>query len=316
VRIRLDVAYDGTDFHGWARQTSLRSVQGEIEAALERIVRRPVALTVAGRTDAGVHARGQVTSFDLSEAELERLLGRGGAPGAGGGAPGCDGSGAGAGGDGGADGGEVPAGGEALVGAGGVPRAALAALVRRLNAVLPQDVRVFEANNAGEAFDARFSALWREYCYRIADQENAKDPRERGFTWWTPPLDAAAMRQAGQALIGEHDFLPFSVRRPFASTVRTVLELRVERPSPGRIDLWVRADAFCHHMVRFIVGALAAVGRGQREPAWITQLLAAGVRDSAVQAAPPRGLTLERVAYPAGQAALAAQAAKARVYRG
>jgi tRNA pseudouridine38-40 synthase len=274
VRVRLDLAYDGSGFRGWAEQPNLRTVQGELAAALAKLVRRPVALTVAGRTDAGVHARGQVTHFDLEEPELAALPGRA----------------------------------EAL--------APLEALVGRLNAILPPDVRVWRAHDAGEAFDARFGALWRQYRYRIADETETHDPLERGFTWWTRPLDAAAMDRAAQALVGEHDFLPFCLKKPFASTVRTILELRVERMAAGRVDVTVRADAFCHRMVRLIVGALAAVGTGRRPEDWLGELLEAGVRDPAVQSAPPQGLTLEAVAYPAGQEALAAQALRARVYRG
>ncbi|MDR3107600.1 MAG: tRNA pseudouridine synthase A, partial [Bifidobacteriaceae bacterium] len=209
-RIRLDLAYDGAGFHGWAQQVGLRTVQGEVESALARIVRRPVALTVAGRTDTGVHARGQVAHLDLSEAELTRLAGRSGT------APTVD------------------------------------ALARRLNAVLPGDVRVLVASAVGDGFDARFSALWRRYRYRIADQTSLQDPLERGFTWWTRPLEEAAMAAAAGPLLGEHDFAPYCVPREGASSVRTLLALDVERVGPGRIDLWAQADAFCHHMVRFL----------------------------------------------------------------
>jgi tRNA pseudouridine38-40 synthase len=232
---------------------------------------------VAGRTDAGVHARGQVAHLDLAESELLGLAGRAG-PDAG-------------------------------------LEVGLAALARRLNAVLPQDVRIWSALEAGPAFDARFGALWREYRYRIADQPAACQPLERSFTWWTAPLEAAAMAEAAPALVGEHDFLPFCLPRPGASSLRQVLDLRVERPERGRIDISVRADAFCHRMVRFIVGSLVAVGRGRRPAPWVGEVLAAGVRDSAVEAAPALGLTLERVAYPEGQAALAARAARARARR-
>jgi tRNA pseudouridine38-40 synthase len=229
---------------------------------------------VAGRTDAGVHARGQVAAFDLTEAEVGALAGR-------------------------ADG-IVP----------------LEALVKRLNAVLPHDVRVVSAADAGPAFDARFSALWREYRYRIADDGAAKTPLERGFTWWTAPLDVAAMAEAAAPLVGEHDFTPFCLPRRFASAVRRVLELDVVRPAPGIVEIWIRADAFAQRMVRLITGALVSVGQARRPPHWVGDVLAAGERDSSVQAAPALGLVLERVAYPEGQEALAAQAERARVYRG
>jgi tRNA pseudouridine38-40 synthase len=264
--VRLDLGYDGTEFHGWAAQPGLRTVEGTLGQALAKIIRRPVGLTVAGRTDAGVHARGQVAHLDLTEAELGRLTG-------------------------------------------------LEALARRLNAVLPDDVRVWAASAPGAEFDARFSALWREYRYRIADQRAACDPLERAFTWWTAPLDAAAIAQAGRALVGEHDFTAFCVPRPGASNVREVLKLRVERVGPGRLEIWARADAFCHRMVRFTVGALVAVGRGRRPVRWVGEVLAARRRDSAVEAAPARGLTLERVAYPTNPADLAVRAAQTRSRR-
>ncbi|MDR1634242.1 MAG: tRNA pseudouridine(38-40) synthase TruA [Bifidobacteriaceae bacterium] len=269
-RIRLDLAYDGADFHGWAAQTDQRSVQGELEGALERLVRHPVALTVAGRTDAGVHAQGQVAHLDLTEADWVRLAGR------------------------------------------SESGPSVESLVRRLNAVMPEDVRVLGGRPVGDGFDARFSALWRRYRYRIADRFDYQDPLERGRTWWTRPLDADAMAASAVPLTGKHDFVSFCVPREGASTVRTVLELDVARINPGRIDIWVKADAFCHHMVRFIVGALAAVGAGRQDADWPGQVLAAARRPSQVQLAPARGLTLEEVAYPPTPAAQAAQAHHAR----
>lgn len=271
-RVRLELAYDGGGFHGWAAQPGLRTVQGELEAALERLIRRPVPVTVAGRTDAGVHARGQVVHVDLAQGELARLAGRA----------------------------EVSA----------------APLVRRLNAVLPNDVRVTGGEPVGDGFDARFAALWRRYRYRIADQPAAQDPIERGFTWWTRPLEAEAMARAAAPLLGEHDFAAFCVPRAGASTVRTLLELGVRRSGPGRVEFTVKADAFCHHMVRFLVGALAAVGAGRQGADWPERVLAGGERPPQVQLAPAHGLILEEVAYPVGDAAQAAQAARARVYRG
>ncbi|MDR1117973.1 MAG: hypothetical protein LBL01_01565, partial [Bifidobacteriaceae bacterium] len=216
ARFRLDLAYDGAAFHGWARQPGLRTVQGELEAALERVTRAPAAVTVAGRTDAGVHARGQVCHFDLAPKQVAAVLGR--TAHLAGPKPGADPEGCG-------------------------PEVAVA-LARRLNAVLGRDARVLAAAVAPPEFDARFSALWREYRYRIADGPAGQDPLARGFTWWTRPLQAEAMAQAGAALVGEHDFLPFCVPRARASTVREVLELRVERPAPARLEIWVRADAF------------------------------------------------------------------------
>ncbi|MDR1189679.1 MAG: tRNA pseudouridine(38-40) synthase TruA [Bifidobacteriaceae bacterium] len=272
-RIRLDLAYDGAGFHGWAAQIGLRTAQGELEAALERLIRRPVAVTVAGRTDTGVNARGQVVHLDLADAEIARLAGR------------------------------------------GDPTALTTPLVRRLNAVLAPDLRVLAGSAVDHGFDARFSALWRRYRYRIADRTDRQDPLERGVTWWTRPLDAAAMGAATAPLLGEHDFAPYCVPREGASTVRTLLELDVQRIDPGRIDVWVKADAFCHHMVRFLVGALATVGAGRYDTDWPAQVLASGVRPPQVQLAPAHGLTLEEVAYPPDGPAQRDQARRARTHR-
>jgi tRNA pseudouridine38-40 synthase len=272
-RIRVDLAYDGTDFHGWAVQPGLRTVQGEVQAALERVVRVPVAVTVAGRTDTGVHARGQVIHADLPDDVWERLPGRS-------------------------------------------ARTPAEALASRLNGVLDASVRVAKVRPVSQDFDARFGALWRRYCYRITDDAEARDPLTRGLTWWSPgPLDDAAMGTASAALLGEHDFLAFCRPREGATTVRTVQELAVQRVAPGRIEVWIQADAFCHHMVRAIVGGLVAVGTGRRPGPWLADVLAARLHDPAVTVLPAHGLTFERVAYPA-DGDLAAQAARARTVRG
>jgi tRNA pseudouridine38-40 synthase len=272
-RVRLDLAYDGTDFHGWAVQPGLRTVQGVLEEALARVTRITVPVAVAGRTDTGVHARGQVAQVDLPAEVWAGLPGRSG-------------------------------------------RSPEHALASRLNGVLPPDCRVLAVSPAVPGFDVRFSALWRRYCYRIADRRGAFDPLTRRFTWWAPSmLNAGAMAEAAAPLLGEHDFLPFCRPREGASTVRTLQELSLQRPAPGRIELWVQADAFCHHMVRALVGALVAVGAGRRPVTWPGQVLAAGVNDPAVTVLPAVGLTLEQVAYPP-DGELAAQAAKARTFRG
>lgn len=273
MRLRLDVAYDGTDFHGWARQPQLRTVQGELEGALARVLRLDaVPLTCAGRTDTGVHARGQVVHLDVEAGALDAAAGRSTAP-------------------------------------------PVQALLRRLNGVLPVDVRVRAATEAPEGFDARFSALWRRYAYRIADTPAAVDPLERrSVLAWSRPLDLAAMNEASALLLGEQDFASFCKRREGATTVRTLLELAWSRDRSGVAVGTVRADAFCHSMVRALVGCLVAVGEGRREPAWAAQVLRARRRDPAVTVLHAHGLTLEEVAYPAdGQ--LAAQAETARVVR-
>jgi tRNA pseudouridine38-40 synthase len=273
VRLRLDLAYDGTDFHGWASQPGLRTVQGTLESALAQVLRMSqVLLTVAGRTDAGVHARGQVAHLDVDADVLAAVAGRS-------------------------------------------TRPPTEALLRRLNGVLPGDLRIHRVGYAPEGFDARFSAVWRRYAYRIADEPEAVDPLVRhSVLAWGRPLDLAAMNRAAAALRGEHDFAAYCRRREGATTIRTLLDLAWERDRVGLAVATVRADAFCHNMVRALVGAMIAVGEGRREPGWPGQVLWRRERDPAVTVVPPQGLILEEVGYP-DDADLAAQATAARRLR-
>ena len=270
MRIRMDLAYDGTDFHGWAGQPGLRTVQGTLEAALATLLRLPeVSVVCAGRTDAGVHARGQVTHLDVEDGVLATAAGRTDLP---------------------------------------MPEA----LLPRLNGILPADVRVRRVAAAPDGFDARFSALWRRYGYRIADRAESVDPlARRHVLTWPRPLDLAAMEKASEALLGEHDFAAFCKQRVGATTIRTLLELSWKREEAGLVMATVRADAFCHSMVRSLVGCLVAVGEGRREPTWAGEVLQAGTRDPAVSVAHAHGLTLEEVAYP-DDAELSARAAATR----
>ena len=223
------------------------------------------ALTVAGRTDAGVHARGQVAHCDVPAAHWAR-------------------------------GGDTAG--------------------RRLARLLPADVRVHRIVPAPAGFDARFSAIWRRYAYRVCDDSAAADPLARGVTlWYRRALDVAAMNEAAQACLGEHDFAAFCRRRQGASTVRTLLRLDWARTAPWLAEATVVADAFCHNMVRALIGALLRVGEGSRPAGWPAQVLAAAVRDPGVPVAPPHGLCLEEVGYPP-DAGLAARAAAARAFRG
>jgi len=272
VRLRIDLGYDGSGFHGWARQTGLRTVQGEIEAALDTVLRTAgSSLTVAGRTDTGVHARGQVAHLDVDPTDLAAAVGRGG---------------------------ESPE----------------ESLLRRLNGVLDHDVRIRRVAVAPAGFDARFSAVWRRYAYRIVDDPAAVDPLTRGHVLaWPRALDLALMNEASRRLVGEHDFASFCKKREGATTIRTLVDLSWSRVG-GVAEATVRADAFCHHMVRSLVGCLLAVGEGRREPAWAAQVLARGERDAAVTVVPAHGLTLEEVGYPADDA-LAEQAVAARTLR-
>jgi len=273
VRVRIDLGYDGGGFHGWARQPGLRTVQGELERALDTVLRvGGSSLTVAGRTDTGVHARGQVAHLDVDDAVVDAARGR------------------------------------AVHSTGDV-------LLRRLNGVLDADVRVRRVGAAPTGFDARFSAVWRRYAYRIADRPEAVDPLRRSHVLVAPqPLDEAAMAGASEALLGEHDFAAFCRKRPGATTIRTLLELGWERQPDGLLVGTVRADAFCHNMVRALVGCLVAVGEGRRDAAWAAGVLAGRQRDPAVSVVQPHGLTLEEVGYP-DDAELARQAERSRVVR-
>jgi tRNA pseudouridine38-40 synthase len=273
VRLRIDLAYDGGGFHGWARQPGLRTVQDEVERALDTVLRTEgLSLTVAGRTDTGVHARGQVAHLDLADDLLVGVSGRGA---------------------------DQPA----------------DALLRRMNGLLGPDVRLQGVSVAPEGFDARFSALWRRYVYRIADRLECVDPLTRGHVLaWPRGLDEGRMNEAAAGLLGEKDFAAFCRRRKGATTIRTLLDLVWSRDPSGLLTATVRADAFCHSMVRALVGCLIEVGEGRREPAWAAEVLVRGQRDPAVRVARAHGLTLEEVRYPADDE-VAAQAERSRVVR-
>ena len=267
ARLRLDLGYDGARFHGWAIQPGTRTVEGVLADTLALLLRtpQPPALTVAGRTDAGVHARGQVAHLDVPEQAWAAIA----------------------------------------------PTA-----VRRLNRVLPADVRVRSIGAAPAGFDARFSALWRRYSYRVCDGLACADPLRRHDTLWHRlPVDAGLMNEAAAACLGEHDFAVFCRRRPGASTVRELLRLDWRRDEAGVVVGTVVADAFCHNMVRALTGALLAVGDGRRPVGWLAGVLAAAVRDPAVTVAPPHPLCLEQVCYPP-DAELAERARLARRVRG
>lgn len=277
VRLRLDLAYDGSGFRGWAAQPGRATVQGALEGALETIVRRPVRTVVAGRTDAGVHARGQVVHCDLTEAEWSALA-RGRAD-------------------------VDPA----------------DALVRRLQGVLRPwqgAVVVRGARRAPDGFDARFSALWRAYEYRISDRPETRDPLARhGVLWHGARVDERLMAVEAGALLGLHDFLSFCRPREGATTVREVQDAEVVRTPDGLVRVRLRADAFCHSMVRTIVGALLEVGEGRRTPGWTAARVAGPVRDSAARLAPAHGLTLLEVGYPETGEELRARAEGTRARR-
>ena len=175
-------------------------------------------------------------------------------------------------------------------------------LLRRLAGLLDDDVRVRRITLAPDGFDARFAALRRHYRYRIAATEFGVNPlRRRDTLAWSRPLDARRMADAGRVLLGLHDFAAYcKPAHDGASTIRELqtLAVRALPDEPGVLAVDVSADAFCHSMVRSLVGALLAVGDGRTPVDRPRELLAAQVRTGAVHGAPARGLTLMRVDYP------------------
>lgn len=248
-------------------------MQGTLETALARVIGGDPQLVVAGRTDAGVHASGQVAHLDLTEAQQERLA---------------------------------------------KSRAGTAeALAARVNGVLGPypDVAVRRTAVAAPGFDARFSAVWRRYEYRIADRQAGYNPLERlRTTWVKADLDLAAMDAAAHSLIGLHDFAAYCKWREGATTIRTLLDFGWHRDDRGILVARVKADAFCHSMVRALVGACAAVGEGRLAVEAAAAIRDEGVRTSDVKVLAARGLTLTEVGYPADEL-LAARADQTRARR-
>ncbi len=219
-------------------------MQGTLEEVLGHLVGGAVTVTCAGRTDAGVHARGQVAHIDVAgwPEELD---------------------------------------------------------VRRVNRALPPDVRVTRIAPVPAEFDARFSALWRRYTYRVCDDGVGPSPLRRWAVLpWHRPLRIEALNEASAPLVGEHDFGPFCKQRDFGTTVRAVQVLRWDRDADGYAVMTVQADAFCHSMVRSLVGVLLPVGDGRRATTWPAEILRSGRKHSAVTVMPAFPLVLEEVGYP------------------
>lgn len=173
-------------------------------------------------------------------------------------------------------------------------------MVRRLAGVLPGDVRVRSTVEVPAEFDARFAALRRWYSYRIADTGWGAEPLRRYDTLaWPRPLDLGLMSEASALLVGEHDFAAFCRRRDGATTIRELLVFDWARDADGVLVATVSADAFCHSMVRSLIGAMVAVGEGRRRVEWPAGLLTRTERANDVAVAAPHGLTLTRVDYPA-----------------
>ena len=270
LRIRLDLAYDGGPFSGWAVQPGRRTVQGTLEEALQLLIRRPIRVTVAGRTDAGVHARGQVVHLDLTEGEWLGLNR-------------------------------------------GAELDPAAALLRRLRGALSRGlgdltgaIEVHKVSIALEGFDARFSALWRRYSYRIADGPARWDPLGRTSTLWhKEQLDVGLLNEGASQLLGLQDFRSYCKPREGATTIRELQRFEFSRGADGVIVATVQADAFCHNMVRSLVGSTLYVGAGVESPGWLLERLLARQRDAKSVLAAPHPLVLEEVAYPSASGLLA-----------
>jgi tRNA pseudouridine38-40 synthase len=266
-RVMLQVSYDGTGFHGFARQPNGRTVGGELAAALEAMVGGPVELVCAGRTDTGVHASGQVVHVDVPASFLVRRPRRKAA-------------------------------------AGDDSSGDLTWLATALTRQLGPEVAVTGAAVAADGFDARRSALSRRYRYHVLNRP-APDPLLSRTSWHVPAeLDLNAMRIASDVLLGEHDFAAFC-RRPPGSEAgtpirRRVLDTRWSRLAEpeGLLRFEIEAQSFCHQMVRSLVAALVAAGEGRMTAAAILGLLRSGERAGAPAPAPARGLCLVAVRYP------------------
>ncbi len=240
--LRLDLAYDGSGFRGYARQDGLDTVQGAIESALETVLGTTVDTAVAGRTDAGVHARGQVVSLAVEgPVEPERLA-------------------------------------------------------RSLNGIVGPEIAVVKVTEVEPGFHARFSARWRKYRYTLATGP-APDPLTRGFEWHVGRrLDEPAMSLATASFVGERDFSSFCRTIEDRSNVRRVEEARWES-ADDRLHFWIKANAFCHQMVRSLVGLCYDVGRGFTPVDSVPAIIEARDRGQVATVAPPHGLTLWEVGY-------------------
>ena len=256
-RARLTVAYDGTDFHGFAEQVNARTVMGELRTAMEKVARTALEPVGAGRTDAGVHGWGQVVSVDLPD------------------------------------------------------HTDLPGLQRRLNRMCGPSIAVRDARwCADPEFHARFSATWRHYHYHVVNSPEPNPFMARTAWHVAEPLQRWAMNLGCDPLIGEHDFTTFC-RKPKVGdrdaptmTRRVISAAWHEVPGtavgevPGLLRFEIRANAFCHQMVRSIVGTLVEVGIGKLHAGDMRSILMSRNRQNAGRVAPPHGLVLWEVGYP------------------
>lgn len=267
--IRLTLAYDGTDFAGWQRQRNGLSVQEALETAIQKITGHPVSCRAAGRTDAGVHAMGQVVSFHLDRAPAASRAAAAAERGA-----------------------EPSPTRERVV--------SLRSLVRGTNFHLPPAIRVLDAQLAPDEFDARFSASGKLYRYQLWNAPTESPLHARTHWHLMAPLDITAMRRAAELLVGHHDFRAFrSASCERLTTHRTVrsLEILPQSDCPAAVHIEVEATAFLRNMVRILAGTLVDVGRGRLSAADVAALLQTGDRTCAGPTAPAHGLILWRVDY-------------------
>ena len=246
--LQLVLHYDGTNFSGWQRQPDRRTVQGVLEAALGRLCAAPVAALGSGRTDAGVHARGQSVGVRVPEKwEPESMR-------------------------------------------------------RALNALLPDDVWVADANAMRDDFHARYSATARGYSYYVGTDEETMSPFRRRMEWAVlRPLHGAALEQCATLLLGEHSFRAFAVRgtAPAEDDHRCIVQRAAWRQRPGGLVFEIKANRFLHHMVRFLVGTMIDIAKGRRPAGDLDRLLLAEDNADVSPPAPPHALFLDRVHYPA-----------------
>lgn len=268
-RFRVDLAYDGTDFAGWAKQPGLRTVQSEFVKAFTKLFGPSdddFGIRIAGRTDAGVHATHQVFHIDLTPEQVKRL--------------------------------------------GRTPLTA-----KRLRGLLPGDIGVLAVSAAPAGFHARYSATGRSYEYAISDALCKPDPMSLRYSLQSRrTYDVALMRDAAIGLLGLKEFGAFCRPRAGATTIRELRVLDVVREESGRILIRLEADAFCHNMVRALVGALCAVGEGKLSKAELWKIQKEAVRTSKFKVVEPKGLKLVGVSYPADDQ-LEIQAQKVRKMR-
>ena len=241
--IRLDLCYDGTRYKGWQRLPGAdATIQGKLETALSRILGEPIEVSGSGRTDAGVHAKGQVANFHCeSTLPTEEIL-------------------------------------------------------LSLRRYLPEDIGIYSCRDVSSRFHARLNAREKTYCYRIWVSREPCVFQRRFVTVMEEPLDTAAMMQAAELLLGEHDFSAFCGNAKMKkSTVRLLRSIQIQREGP-ELRLYFTGNGFLHNMVRILVGTLVEVGRGQRDPESVSALFG-GKRSEAGFLAPPQGLCLEEVFY-------------------